>query len=57
MKNSFNMGNKMFYTYKNCKTLEQMQRANERKQKESRGKLPGFSEEFIRPMWILPKNK
>lgn len=51
------MGNKMFYAYKNCKTLEQMQRANERKQKESRGKLPGFSEEFIRPMWILPKNK
>lgn len=32
-------------------------RLAKRYERENRGKMEGFSEEFIRPMWTLPKSK
>lgn len=45
-----------YYTNKGY-TLAQAQRLAKRYVSEHKGKMPGFSENFIGPMWILPKPK
>ena len=45
-----------YYTEKGY-SLDHAQRLAKRHERKERGRMPGFSEEFIRPMWILPRPK